>query len=103
MFPFGDLTAAISTELLRAVTGKLFTEAQIRTVTSHAVGKYFAEFLPEPHKDRAARARVEEAREHIASASAIIAEMQQELGSQTEQLDKLLAEVDEKKKLAERY
>lgn len=103
MLTFSGLFDAISTELVRAVTGKLFTEAQIRSVTSHAVRKYFAEYLPEASQDRAARERVEEAREHIAKASEIIAQMHIELGSQTEQLERLLTEVEEKKRLAERY
>lgn len=103
MLPFSHIVDAISTELIRAVTGKLFTEDQIKTITSHAVGKYFAEYLPKPTEERAARERVEEARHHISEASRIITHMQAELGQQTEQLDKLIREVEEKKKLAERY
>jgi hypothetical protein len=98
-----ELTTAISTEVIRAVTGRLFTDAQIRQVSTHAVGKYFADLLPEPADERAARERVEEARVHIAKASEIITQLQTELGSQTQQLDKVLAEIEEKKLLASRY
>lgn len=103
MYPFSALVDAVGTELIRTLTGKLFTESQIRSITTHAVGKYFAEWLPEPEKDKAARERVEEAQGHIAKASSIIAGMQQELAAQTEQLDKLLSEIEEKKKLADQY
>ncbi len=97
------LIDAIGLELIHSVTGKLFTESQIRSVSSHAVGKYFADFLPERAEDRTARERVEEARTHISKASSIISAMQSELSTQTEQLDKLLVEIEEKKKLADQY
>jgi|SRR5208283_3668720 len=94
---------AVSAELFRAITGKLFTEKQIRAVSSNAVGKYFVDWFPKVGADKTARERVEEARGHIASASAIITDMQTELSAQTGHLDNLLVEIEEKKKLAERY
>ena len=100
---FFDVFSAVNAELIRAITGRLFTDAQIRQVAAHAVGKYFADFLPEPADERAARERVEEARLHISKASEIVASLQSELGTQTQQLDRVLAEIEEKKKLAERY
>ena len=103
MFPFHGLVDAIGAELIRAVTGKLFTDAQIRSVSSHAVGKYFADLLPERSDKKSARERVDEARDHIAKASIIISTMQEELSAQTEQLEMLLSEVENKKKLAEKY
>lgn len=99
---FGLITA-VNTELIRAVTGRLFTDNQIRQVASHAVGRYFADLLPEPADERAARERVEEAQSHIAKASNIIGELQAELGTQTQQLNQVLAEIEEKKQLAMRY
>lgn len=59
--------------------------------------------MPEPKNDKAARERVEEARDHIAKATAIITHLQDELGSQTQQLDAVLKELEEKKQLAEQY
>lgn len=103
MIFFPDFINAIGAELIRTATGRLFTEAQIRQVSKHAVGKYFADLLPEPADERDARERVEEARGHIAKASDIISQLQSELGTQTKQLDRVLAEIEEKKKLAERY
>jgi DNA repair ATPase RecN len=100
---FFDIFNAISAEFVRTVTGRLFTDAQIKQVAGHAVGKYLADLLPEPADQRAARERVEEARTHISKASQIIGQLQAELGTQTEQLDRVLAEIEEKKKLAERY
>jgi ATP-dependent Lon protease len=98
-----DLFNAVSAEAIRTITGRLFTDAQIRQVVTHAVGKYFADLLPEPADERAARERVEEARNHIEQASTIISQLQSELGSQTQQLDRVLAEIEEKKRLAMKY
>ena len=98
-----NFTAALTKELLRALSGRLFTDAEIRGITSHAVGKYLKDWFPEPEKEQAARERVEEARHHIGQASEIIAGMQADLSQQTEQLDALLHEIEEKKSLAERY
>lgn len=98
-----DLFNAVGAELFKAVTGRLFTEAQIKSVSANAIGKYFADFLPEPKDERAARERVEEAREHIAKATQIIASLQSELGTQTQQLDAVLKELEEKKQLAQQY
>jgi hypothetical protein len=103
MFGFEILLNAVSIELSRAVTGKLFTDAQIRSLASHAVGKYFVDWLPEPKEQRTARERVEEARQHIGKASSIITAMQSELSTQSTELDKLLVEIEEKKKLAQQY
>src|SRR5690606_29091650 len=74
-----------------------------RNITSHAVGRYFADLFPEPREEREARARVEEARDHIAKASEIIGQLQAELGSQTTKLDAVLVELEEKKELASKY
>ena len=94
---------ASAAEAFRAITGRLFTEAQIRQVATHAVGKHFTNLLPEHVDDKAARQRVEEARSHIEQASSVISQLQSELGSQTQQLDKVLAEIEEKKRLAVKY
>ncbi len=98
-----ELFNAVGTELFKAATGRLFTEAQIKSVSANAIGKYFADFLPEPKDERAARERVEEARDHIAKATQIIASLQSELGTQTQQLDAVLKELEEKKQLAQQY
>jgi hypothetical protein len=98
-----DLFNAVGNELFKAATGRLFTEAQITSVSANAIGKYFADFLPEPKDERAARERVEEAREHITKATQIIATLQFELGTQTQQLDAVLKDLEEKKQLAQQY
>jgi len=85
------------------LTGRLLSEKEVRALTSHVVGKYFAEWFPEPEAERSARERVEEARLHIGKASQIIAEMQIDLSHQTERLDQVLSEIEEKKELSERY
>lgn len=98
-----QLITAISKELVRTVSGRLFTEKEIRVFSAHAVGKYFVDWLPEPEEEKAARERVEEAREYIGKASAIITDMQADLVEQNEQLDQLLETIKDKKALAERY
>jgi hypothetical protein len=98
-----EILNAVSAELIRTATGRLFTDDQIRSVAGHAVGKYFADLLPEPSDDRSARERVDEARTHIAKATEIIGDLQGELSTQTQQLDQVLAEIEEKKVLALRY
>ena len=98
-----DLIAAISKEIIRTVTGQLFTDREIRAFSTHTVGKYFSDWLPEPQEEKIARKRVEAAREHIREASTIITAMQIELVEQTQKLDLLLEEIEEKKVLAERY
>ncbi|GAB2707923.1 hypothetical protein [Comamonas sediminis] len=100
---FPDFINAIAAEAIRAITGRLFTVVQIRQVATHAVGKYFADLVPEPTDERAARVRVLEARGHLEQASAIISQLQSELGSQTQQLDKVLSEIEDKKQLALKY
>jgi len=57
MLGFDTLLNAVSIELSRVVTGKLSTDAQSRSLASHAVGKYFADWLPEPKEQRTARER----------------------------------------------
>lgn len=96
---YGEFTA----EIIRIVTGRMFSEEQIKRITSHAAGKYLAEFFPEAGKEVDARKRVEDARNHISSASRIISDLQTELDAKTTNLDALLEDIDEKKKLAERY
>lgn len=103
MIDIALLYNAFSSEVVRTITGRLFSEEQVRTLTRSAIGKYLAEFLPEPADERTAKERVEEARLHIGKASQIIASMQGELSQQSTQLDKLLLEIEEKKKLAEKY
>ena len=78
-----ELLNAVSAELIRTATGRLFTDAQIRSVAGHAVGKYFTDLLPEPADDRSARERVEEAQTHIAKATEIIGHLQRNNWGQT--------------------
>jgi hypothetical protein len=98
-----ELASSLLVELARIVTGRLFNEKQISAITKNAIGKYFATFFQEPEDQRAARERVEEARLHIQAASAIINQMQEEMSHQSIQLDRVIEEIEEKRKLAERY
>jgi hypothetical protein len=67
------LIASLYIELIstlsRAITGRLFTDEQIKSITSGATGKYFADFFPTPKDAVAVEHKVETARKHIAAAS----------------------------------
>lgn len=103
MFRLKIISDEMFSAIIRAITGRLFNEDQIKKITSDAVGRYFAEFFPTQRKELDAQERVESAREHISIASTILSEMQQDLEEQDKKLSYLLREVEEKKNLAERY
>ncbi len=98
-----DLYGALFTEISRIITGQLFSEKQINTITSHAVGRYFSGLFPDSEDEREAREKVDEAKEHIIKASHIISEMKYDLDLKTENLDSIILEIENKKALAERY
>lgn len=98
---------AIYTDVIKSITqiisGKLLSEEQIRKISSHVVGRHFAEFLSPTMDEKDTEKSVESARVHIAKASEIISNLQRSLEARSEQLNLIIAEVKEKKKLAERY
>lgn len=96
---YGEFISA----LFRAITGQLFTDQQIKNITSGAIGKYFSDFFPTPKDEEEAQQKVDAARRHIVAASSIILDMQNNLESQNNSLAQVLKEVEEKKKLADRY
>ena len=98
-----QVSAELLSTLARTITGKLYTDEQIKTITSGAIGKYFAEFFPTPKDELAAQERVDSARKHISAASSIIRDMQEDLEAQDRKLGESLKEVEQKKRLADRY
>jgi CHASE3 domain sensor protein len=98
-----NLEMEIVGTLVRAVTGKLYTDRQIKTITSGTIGRYFAEFFPTPKEEFTSQQRAESARKHIAAAGSIIRDMQEDLDSQDRELGALVEEVAQKKQLADRY
>ncbi|EID4382706.1 hypothetical protein K6U66_11765 [Vibrio alginolyticus] len=97
------LYGALITQLARALTGALYTDEEIKIITSGATGKYLKEFFPETQDEQNAHNRISVARKHIESAGIIIRDMQDDLEAQDRQLNELLTTIDEKKKLADRY
>jgi hypothetical protein len=89
--------------LLRVTTGQLFTDKQIKAITSHSVGQYFSSIFPEETKLTDQRHKIEAARVHIESAASIITEMRGDLEAQRVTLDLLLSEISEKRSTAHRY
>ena len=94
-----DLARAVT----QIVTGKFLTEEQIRLVSKNVVGAYFADWLPNPKDEVEAKQRVEQARLHITEASQIISSLQGDLDNQAKQLDQIIREIEEKKKVADHY
>ncbi len=98
-----NITFELLSALSRAVTGQLYTDRQIKVITSGTIGKYLSEFFPAPKEELAAKERVQAAEKHISAASSIIQDMQKDLEAQNSELGKLIEEVEQKKQLADRY
>ena len=90
-------------EFSKSITGKLFTEKQIQSVSGHIVGKYFSDWLPTSEKEAEAEERISSAKMHIEEASRIITTLHGDLEKQADQLELIAKEIDEKKEIAERY
>src|SRR6266571_8304111 len=97
------LSAEISQQVIRAITGRLFTKEQIDAIAKNSFGKHFAEFFPTPEDEREAIERVVEAEAHIAKATAIVTKLQADLNSRSVALRAVLADIEDKQKLAEHY
>ena len=98
-----SLYIELAAVLTRAITGSLYTDDQIKSITKGATGKYLKEFFPETKDEVDSKNRVDSARDHIEAASTIIRDMQEDLEAQDKQLSTLLETITEKKKLADRY
>lgn len=88
---------------VQIVTGNLLTEDQIRNISKNIVGSLIADWLPSVEEDTRIEKRVEEARLHITEANRIISGLQSELDNQVQQLNNLVTEIEDKKKVAEHY
>lgn len=97
----------LGSELVRAlsqvITGKFLTDEQIRNISKNVVGMYFTDWLPTPKDEADAKKRVEDASAHINEASRIISGLQTDLDNQSQQLDQIIREIEEKKKVADHY
>ena len=103
MLFFSDLLIELTRILTRIITGKLLTDEQIGSLTGSVVGRYFAEWFPEPQDEAEAQRRVDTAKHHIAEATRLIGGLKEDLDAQANQLEELSKEIDEKRTLAERY
>jgi lipopolysaccharide export LptBFGC system permease protein LptF len=90
-------------QITRILTGRLFTEEQIKSITKHSLGRYLEALFPENEEEVDRTRRISIAQEHIISASKIMAEMRVDLDAQAEVADFLAAEIEEKKELAKKY
>lgn len=103
MFSLNAVASQIWSDIVRVITGRLFTPGQISKITSHAVGQHFSDLFPEPERDKNVRARIEQAQGHIVKAGSVISSMQAELESQSTQLEELVRDIEDKKELALKY
>lgn len=87
----------------QVITGRFLTNEQIRLISKNAVGAYFSDWLPTPKDEVEAKKRVEQARLHITEASYIISGLQNDLDNQAKQLDQIIREIEEKKKVVDHY
>jgi hypothetical protein len=102
-----DILALKSIDLLKAavqvLTGRFLTEEQIQNISKNTVGSYFADWLPLPPDEEERQKRIEQAQNHIAEASKIISVLKDDLENQTRQLDVIINEIEEKKRIADHY
>ncbi|MEG4093122.1 hypothetical protein [Microcoleus sp. Pol12B4] len=98
-----QLINIVGSEVIKLITGKLLTEKQIKNISNHVVGQYFADLFPTAENEAEAEERITLARMHITEASKIISSLQGDLERQANQLDFLGKEIDQKKLIAERY
>lgn len=98
-----NLYTELITQLARTLTGALYSDEEIKRITSGATGKYLKEFFPATKDEQDAQKRITSARDNIEAAGTIIRDMQEDLEAQDRQLNELLTTIDEKKKLADRY
>lgn len=94
-----DLTKASA----QVITGKFLSDEQIQLISKNVVGSYFADWLPNQKDDVEAKNRVEQARLHISEASKIISGLKGDLDNQAQQLDQIINEIEDKKKIADHY
>lgn len=97
------LISEINVQVIRALTGSLFTKEQIDAITRHSVGKLLADFFPTDEQERDAIERVQEAEQHISRASQIILELQNTLKARSQTLQQMIVEIEEKKRVADHY
>jgi len=97
------IVADLARAATQVITGKFFTDEQIRRISNNVVGAYIADWLPTSKDEAEAKQRVELARLHITEASNIISGLQDDLDNQAQQLDQILREIEEKKKVADHY
>jgi hypothetical protein len=97
------LTIELSKAAVQILTGNIFSDEQIRLISKNVVGAYLEDWLPTPKEVVESKQRVELARLHITEASQIISSLQGDLDNQAQQLDKIIKDIEEKRKIADHY
>lgn len=90
-------------QVIRTLTGQLFTEDQIKLITKHSLGQHLEALFPDNQEELDRANRISIAQDHILNASKIMAEMRVELDAQAQATDLLAAEIKQKKQLAKEY
>lgn len=97
------LTSEVTLQLVRVLTGQLFTEEQIKNISKHSVGRHFTDMLPENIDTKSHKERIELAQKQIESAASIMADMKVELDTQKKTLTNLINDIDTKRADARKY
>jgi hypothetical protein len=100
---FAEISLGTMRALSQMISGKLLNDEQIKSITSHVVGRHFAEFLSKPQDEVEAQNRVDAARNHLTEATRIIGEFKNELEKETKQLEEIAATLQRTKDEAEKY
>jgi hypothetical protein len=98
-----DFSLSLLRALSQLITGKLLTDSQIQSISSNLVGRFVADWLPEPKSQREAKQKVEKVRDYLAEATKIVSELKEEIDHRVTELESLVGEVEEKRKKVEEY
>jgi hypothetical protein len=102
-FTIDDIVIHVARAAAQIISGKFLTDEQIRLISKNVVGAYFSDWLPVPKDEVEAKKRVELARLYITEASQIISGLQNDLDNQAMQLNQVIREIEEKRKVADHY
>lgn len=98
-----NILSPFLSSLMDVLKGTLISDKQIKSISKKIIETYFGDFYPTPPQENDIKERIGEAQSHITQAGRIISDLQYELANQSEQLNKLLVEIDEKKSIADYY
>lgn len=97
------LLDSFSQELIKMISGELLSDAQIRAIVNHSVGKYFKQLFPKIGEEREIADCVDEARQYISKIGELIVQLQDKLNAQAQQLELSLEKYKKIKSLSDQH